>query len=87
MASLGTVTTDYIKDRLLNDQDGRSAFKGEASEVSRQNAKNWMTLHLADIKRLKLFALWATENATKVKRFEDALVKAAIATAKIEGSK
>lgn len=80
LTALGTVTTDYLRDRLLNDQDGRALFKGGANIVSRQNAKDWMKLHLAEIKKLKLFALWAAENPEKVKTFEDAFVKAASAT-------
>lgn len=53
-----------------------------ANIVNRESAKKWMNAKLQQIKDWRLYELWLSEHPHQVKTFEDALVAAAIATAK-----
>lgn len=68
------LTSNYLHEHLL---DGYTALG------NRDSAKNWMKARLDHIEEWRLVELWLKEHPKQVKDFEDSLVKAAIATAKL----
>jgi predicted ATPase len=68
------VTSDHLYSHLLT---------GVSNINDRASAKKWMSAKLKHIRDWKLVELWLLENPNQVKKFEDALVAAAIATAKL----
>lgn len=67
------LTSDFLAELL----------EGDWNITDRKSAKKWMKAKLDKIEQWKLVELWLKENPDKVKSFEDAIVKAAIATAKL----
>lgn len=67
------ITSDFLQAHLLD---------GDSNMENRQSAKKWMNEKLPHIERWDIVGLWMKEHESKVKDFEIALVKAAIATAK-----
>ncbi len=67
------LTSDYLQELI----------DGDTNISDRKSAKSWMNTNLERIGEWRLFELWMTENQDKVRKFEAALVKAAIATAKL----
>lgn len=68
------VTTDMIHEFLL---------KGDFDITKRESAKKWMNNRLDYIEDWSLVSLWLLENAEAVSQFEEALIDAAIRTAKL----
>jgi hypothetical protein len=69
-----TISRDYLQHHLLD---------GDTNISDRKSAKNWMQGKLDRIKEWQLYELWLKEHPEQVKKFEEALVAAAIATAKL----
>lgn len=69
-----TISSDYLQNYFLD---------GDTNISERKSAKNWMNARILHIKDWKLYELWLKEHPTQVKAFEDALVAAATATAKL----
>jgi energy-coupling factor transporter ATP-binding protein EcfA2 len=67
------VTSDYLQELI----------EGDTNIDKRESAKSWMISHLNHIGEWRLFELWMAENPNQVRRFEAALIKAAIATSKL----
>jgi hypothetical protein len=67
------LTSDYLQELI----------DGDTNINDRKSAKRWMNANLERIGEWRLFELWMAENQDQVKRFEDTLVRAAIATAKL----
>jgi predicted ATPase len=84
--TLQKVTTDFIRERLLSDQNNRALFSEEVEKIDRETAKSWMGKHALKIKQLKLIQLWAAENQDKLSAFENSLVEAARLTAQVNPS-
>jgi ABC-type multidrug transport system ATPase subunit len=68
------VTTDMLEEYLLN---------GDFDIKKREPAKRWMRSRLKYINDWNLVGLWLHENSDSVKAFENALIKAATVTAKL----
>lgn len=68
------LSSDYLQNYFLD---------GETNISERKSAKSWMNAKLQHIKEWKLYELWLKEHPARVKAFEDALVAAATATAKL----
>lgn len=71
---VGLVTSDHLYKYLL---------EGNFNITKRDAAKQWIKSRLVYIKDWNLVNLWLRENPDSVKTFEDALIDAAIATAKL----
>lgn len=68
------VTSDHLYENLI---------AGDFNITKRESAKKWMKSRLDHIDNWELIKLWLHEHPAEVKRFEDDIVKAAIATAKL----
>jgi predicted ATPase len=68
------LTSNYLQEYLLD---------GETNISKRESAKKWMNARLQFIENWGLYELWIMEHPQQVKAFENALVAAAIATAKL----
>lgn len=67
------LSSNYLQTHLLD---------GDTNIRKRESAKKWMNSKLQFIKDWELYELWLKEHPKQVKKFEDALVAAAIAIAK-----
>ncbi|MDO8445726.1 MAG: AAA family ATPase [Deltaproteobacteria bacterium] len=68
------LTSDYLQTHFLD---------GDTNISKRESAKKWMNARLQLIDDWGMYDLWLNEHSVQVKVFEDALVAAAIATAKL----
>lgn len=68
------VTANIINEYLL---------EGDFNIAKRESAKKWMEKRLEYIQNWGLVPLWLKENADEVRAFEEALIRAAVATAKL----
>ncbi|WP_282346405.1 ATP-binding protein [Pseudomonas sp. PS01301] len=73
LESLG-VTSDQLYNHLID---------GDVNITKRESSKSWMKARLEIIDDWNLIGLWLAENPEKVKAFEEELLAAAVATAKL----
>ena len=72
-----------VKMKLSSDQLRAHFLDGETNINKRESAKSWMKARLTLIEQYNFVELWLREHDDQVKAFENALVAAAIATAKL----
>lgn len=68
------VTSDYLREHLLDD---------DVNINDRVSAKKWMNRKLEHIERWRLVELWLAEHPQSVVDFEESLIQAAVAVAKL----
>lgn len=78
-----TSRTALVQKKLSSNHLQTHLLDGDSNIKKRESAKKWMNAKLQHIENWGLYELWLTEHPKQVRAFENALVAAAIATAKL----